>query len=437
MFLPVKAEPQSIAKFFDFDYEFGETRITSMNGKTPLKFTAKAKATLEYFRDIGRTEVTCYGVINKDLIIEDFIIPKQECCSVSIDIDTEDLSDKAFEVWEKDKSMDFWRTTSVWIHTHPGTSASPSTVDETQWKEQCEKVENSKSESGGIFIMYILAKGGEEYCRMKIKGVDTTISVPVEVVGEPYELSDQEKEKIDQAYKECVNLKTYNVAKTATNTTSWYNQTYGNYQHGHGGYYKGGKYKKTKGPKEILEDAENLVSLSKKLVKLAKKKGPGVDKLAKEIEDIASDLWMVNDTDYVGIEENQENRNHDFEIDDEVFVKDSNEIAIIEEIDDTEDTVMVRIDSHFAIYSFDEISKVEDNQSVEGFSINDSVVSEYVGMNCVGRIKTLEDTYANVDFGMGVGVIPCQYEEIKLYVEDDDIFEEMNEETADYLKELA
>jgi hypothetical protein len=62
----------------------------------------------------------------------------------------------------------------IWIHTHPGLSASPSGVDETTIKNVFGRCDWS--------IMYILAKGGASYARLQFRaGPGGALRLPVRI----------------------------------------------------------------------------------------------------------------------------------------------------------------------------------------------------------------------------------------------------------------
>ena len=59
-----------------------------------LRFTPYAWSKLLYMRDYGDTEVGGYGITpNEDpLLIVDFVLVKQECTGMSVELDEEDSS---------------------------------------------------------------------------------------------------------------------------------------------------------------------------------------------------------------------------------------------------------------------------------------------------------------------------------------------------------
>jgi len=85
------------------------------------------------------TEVGGFGVLSKDLhkdgtlYVEDFRLVKQRCTGGSMEFDDDGLA--AYLDWasqQPDYSPE--RFMRLWIHTHPGDSANPSSVDENTFK---------------------------------------------------------------------------------------------------------------------------------------------------------------------------------------------------------------------------------------------------------------------------------------------------------------
>lgn len=139
-----------------------------------LYFTPYAWSKLLFLRDIEDCEVGGFGVLPTLVnVIEDIQLVKQEVSSVAVDFDDEGLADYTCRMSEAGyNAAQFNR---VWIHTHPGNSPSPSGTDE----ETFAKYLPCKPFS----IMYILAKGGQQYCRMKIE------SSPIDANGATVSMS--------------------------------------------------------------------------------------------------------------------------------------------------------------------------------------------------------------------------------------------------------
>ncbi len=134
-----------------------------MHTKPIIYLTPYAFAKLQFWRDAGDTEITCFAVdvarTDGSILIVDYIMPGHDATVVSVDIEADDLADLMEEAAAA--GIDAARLTRLWQHTHPGDSASPSSVDEAQCREFA---------GGDWHAMLILAKGGEWYARIDVAG---------------------------------------------------------------------------------------------------------------------------------------------------------------------------------------------------------------------------------------------------------------------------
>jgi hypothetical protein len=151
-----------------------------------LRFSPFAWAKLLYLRDAGDTEIGGFGIApHEDLLfVEDVRLVKQCCTWSSADFDDQSVAD-FFEdqVDEGRKPAEFFR---LFLHTHPGDSAQPSTTDEKTFA----RVFGSTDWA----LMFILARGGQCYARLKYNvGPGLDVELPVEVdYGRPFDASDWE-----------------------------------------------------------------------------------------------------------------------------------------------------------------------------------------------------------------------------------------------------
>ncbi len=139
-----------------------------------LRFTPHAWAKLLYMRDAGTTEVGGFGVASSSdlLLIEDFITVKQTATTAGINFDDEavaDFFDQHVDVGHRPEQF-----ARCWIHTHPGNSPDPSSVDEETF---------ARVFGGSDFaIMMILAEGGKAYARLRFNvGPGGDVLIPVTV----------------------------------------------------------------------------------------------------------------------------------------------------------------------------------------------------------------------------------------------------------------
>jgi len=151
------------------------TRPERDRGDVPtLRFTPTAWAKLQYFCHRGSTEIGGFGLTPADdlLLIEDFLTVRQSVSAASVEFDDSAVAD-LFEnqVDQGRRPEQFCR---LWCHTHPGASPVPSLVDE----ETFHRVFGSCDWA----IMFVLARGGKTYARLRFNvGPGGQILIPVAV----------------------------------------------------------------------------------------------------------------------------------------------------------------------------------------------------------------------------------------------------------------
>jgi proteasome lid subunit RPN8/RPN11 len=166
------------------------TRVCKEAVKPVLRFTPTAWAKLVYFRDHGHTEIGGFGITSDDLLlIEDFVTVKQEASLASIAFDDEAVAD-FFEA-QVDQGRKPEQFARIWLHTHPGDSPHPSSIDE----------ETFHRVFGGCewAVLFILAQGGNTYARLRFNigpGGETEIPVKVDF-HTPFSASDHEAWKAE------------------------------------------------------------------------------------------------------------------------------------------------------------------------------------------------------------------------------------------------
>ncbi len=172
-----------------------------------LRFTAYAYGKLIYMRDKGPTEIAGYCVTGTDdpLLVTDFVLIKQECTSVSFDLDPDDLA--RYQESVIDTKQEIWKSLRILCHTHPpGCSPHPSKEDEDNFK--------LAFSNPSWAIMLIVAENGTTYCRLKINvgpGVEKLLKVEIDF-SHPFGSSDEES--WDEEYKEKVSEKTFRMIGT-------------------------------------------------------------------------------------------------------------------------------------------------------------------------------------------------------------------------------
>lgn len=151
-----------------------------------LRLTPYAYAKLHFLCHLGQTEIGGFAISRSDdlLLIEDLVLVKQTASIVSVEFEDEAVADFFdLQVDQGRRPEQFGR---VWVHTHPGHSATPSGIDEQTFDRVF----------GGCdwAVMFILAREGETYARVRFNtGPGGQMLVPVEVdYGEPFEASDHQ-----------------------------------------------------------------------------------------------------------------------------------------------------------------------------------------------------------------------------------------------------
>lgn len=154
-----------------------------------VTFSPEAWEQLEWMCRKADTEIGFFGVADdpKDLFhITRLMMPKQECTSVTVAFDDDDINTKCCALYEE--GLEPNQVLRHWIHTHPGNSATPSGTD---W-------ETLKDRFGDVdwCTMLILAKGGDFSAHLREKTpwypTATVAKIKHEIVGwEPDETWDQ------------------------------------------------------------------------------------------------------------------------------------------------------------------------------------------------------------------------------------------------------
>ena len=151
-----------------------------------LKFSPYAWAKLDWFCHHGPTEIAGFGITDakNPAYVKDFTTIKQvaDICYFKFDASaTADFFDQQVDAGRN--PCEFAR---IWLHTHPGDSPQPSGTDERVFAEVFGKCDWA--------IMFILARGGKTYCRLKFNtGPGGIIEAPVVIdYSKPFQGSDFE-----------------------------------------------------------------------------------------------------------------------------------------------------------------------------------------------------------------------------------------------------
>lgn len=139
-----------------------------------LKFAPTAWGKLVYLRDRGPTEIGAFGISDpkEPLTIIDVVLIPQECTAVTVKFDDAGVAD--FFDSQVDRGRRPEEFARLWLHTHPGESAVPSSTDETTFSRVFGKSDWA--------VMFILARGGATYARLRFRaGPGGQLRVPIDV----------------------------------------------------------------------------------------------------------------------------------------------------------------------------------------------------------------------------------------------------------------
>jgi proteasome lid subunit RPN8/RPN11 len=139
-----------------------------------LRFSPTAWAKLLHLRDSGETEIGCFGIAFKGdlLFVEDVRLVRQTCTWTHVAFDDDAVAD--FFDAQVDAGRRPEEFARIWVHTHPGNSAEPSSTDEATFVRVF----------GGSnwAVMFILARDGQTYARLRLNvGPGADIQLPIEI----------------------------------------------------------------------------------------------------------------------------------------------------------------------------------------------------------------------------------------------------------------
>ena len=139
-----------------------------------LRFSPVAWAKLLFFRDRGDTEIGGFGITPAEdpLYVHDFQTVLQETTMASVSFDDQAVSE--FFERQVDAGRHPHQFCRIWCHSHPGNSPQPSSTDE----ETFDRVFGSCQHT----VMFIVARGGKTYCRLRFNvGPGGDLLIPVDV----------------------------------------------------------------------------------------------------------------------------------------------------------------------------------------------------------------------------------------------------------------
>jgi hypothetical protein len=151
-----------------------------------LRFSPYSWAKLLYLRDRGETEIGGFGLSAEGdpLFVVDILPVKQLCSPITVAFDDAAVADLFDEL--VDQGIHPQRFGRIWIHTHPGNSPLPSSVDEATFRRVFGRTDWS--------VMAIVARSDASYARMSFHvGPCGALEIPVRVdYGLPFDAADWE-----------------------------------------------------------------------------------------------------------------------------------------------------------------------------------------------------------------------------------------------------
>lgn len=138
--------------------------------KPTLRFTEKAYRLWRALCVSADTEIGAFGWATREddpLLVTELWVPKQECTSGSVDREPEETGRCIKAGLER--GLTIGQCTRIWLHTHPGDSATPSGTDERYWDEMTNGGTNGSGHRQHGHVMGIMAKGGETFARLALR----------------------------------------------------------------------------------------------------------------------------------------------------------------------------------------------------------------------------------------------------------------------------
>jgi proteasome lid subunit RPN8/RPN11 len=159
-------------------------RTRFLRDQPRLTFAPLAWLKLQFFCHVGHTEIGGFAITSKadPLYVEDFVTIRQQTSPVWVAMDDQAVAD--FIDRCVDAGMAPQQFLRVWMHTHPGSSAEPSQVDE----ETFERVFGACDWA----VMFILSRTGNTFARLSFQvgpGTEAKLPVAVDWFGWPTTLT--------------------------------------------------------------------------------------------------------------------------------------------------------------------------------------------------------------------------------------------------------
>lgn len=139
-----------------------------------LQFAPLAWLKWQFLCHAGPTEVAGFGLsaIHDPLYVEDILVVSQQATAVTVAFDDVAIADLFDRMTDQEVTPD--RYARIWLHSHPGASATPSNVDEATFARVFGGCDWS--------IMGILSRTSATYARLQFNaGPGGSLEIPVTV----------------------------------------------------------------------------------------------------------------------------------------------------------------------------------------------------------------------------------------------------------------
>lgn len=176
--------------------------------KPKIVFTDYAWRKLMTMVKHAKSEISGYGLLSKDGLVEDFLLPKQEGNDVNTNFDSNEISTLLVEYARKGYQP--YQVTRVWIHSHPNMGVTPSGTD---W----DTFTDNYADSTWAYMVIVNDKG-DVSSRYWNKEGNFVIETKVEVL-EPEETAEELRWK--KEVDEKVSRLQYRVATMGKNNGLW------------------------------------------------------------------------------------------------------------------------------------------------------------------------------------------------------------------------
>jgi proteasome lid subunit RPN8/RPN11 len=160
-----------------------ETKYTR---RLALRFSPTAWAKLLYFRDKSDNEVGGFGITEPDdlLFVKEFVTVKQDVTPVSVKFDDESVANLFEDQVDLGRKPE--QFARIWLHSHPGDSPEPSSIDDETFERVFGKCQWA--------VLFVVAQDNKTYAKLSFNvGPGGQVLIPVGIdYSQDFEASNQE-----------------------------------------------------------------------------------------------------------------------------------------------------------------------------------------------------------------------------------------------------